>query len=395
MSLLSATFGTTFQPNSKRSSTSAIDIPLLMAAFTLLGLGLVMIASASIGIAERQVGDPFYYLLRQGLFAAMGVALAFAAAQIPLKVWQNAGPLVLLVSALLLLALFIPGLGHTVNGSTRWLMFGPFNLQPSEVVKLAFVIYIAGYLVRRSDAVRNTVSGFLMPMSLVGLFAVLMLLQPDFGASAVVVATVLGMMFLGGIRLWLFGMLLAMAASALALLAISSPYRMERLSTFLNPWADPFNSGFQLTQSLIAFGRGEWSGVGLGSSVQKLFYLPEAHTDFVYAVLAEELGLIGAALVVVLFGLLIWRIFRIGKRSAESGNNFGSYLCYGVGLWLAMQAFINMGVNMGLLPTKGLTLPLMSYGGSSMIVTCVAIALVLRVGYETGSTPGRNRRGRS
>jgi cell division protein FtsW len=395
MSLFSATTGNFFMQESKRNAPSPVDLPLLLSAITLLGLGLVMIASASIGIAERQVGDPFYYLLRQGLFAAMGVALAFAAAQVPLKVWQTIGPLLLMLSGILLVALFIPGVGRSVNGSTRWLMLGPFNLQPSEMVKLTFIIYLAGYLVRRSEAVRNTVSGFLMPMSLVGIFAVLMLLQPDFGASAVVMATALGMMFLGGIRLWLFGLLLAMAASALALLAISSPYRMERLTTFLNPWADPFNSGFQLTQSLIAFGRGEWQGVGLGSSVQKLFYLPEAHTDFVYAVLAEELGLIGAALVVVLFGVLIWRIFRIGKCSAESGNDFGSYLSYGIGLWLAMQAFINMGVNMGLLPTKGLTLPLMSYGGSSMIITWIAIALVLRVGYETGGVPGRNRRGLS
>lgn len=378
-----------------RTSSSAVDMPLLLTALTLLGLGLVMIASASIGIAERQVGDPFYYLLRQGLFAAMGLALAFAAGQLPLKVWRNMGPLLLIISGLLLLCLFIPGLGKTVNGSTRWLMIGPFNLQPSELVKLAFVIYLAGYLVRHSEAVRTTVAGFMMPMGLVVLFAVMMLMQPDFGASAVVVATALGMMFLGGIRLWLFGLLVVVATSMLGLLAISSPYRMERLTTFLNPWADPFNSGFQLTQSLIAFGRGEWQGVGLGGSVQKLFYLPEAHTDFVYAVLAEELGLMGATIVVLLFAFLIWRIFRIGRRAAENGNEFGSYLCYGVGLWIAMQAFINMGVNMGLLPTKGLTLPLMSYGGSSMIVTWIAIALVLRTGYETGGVAGRSRRVRS
>lgn len=374
-------------------SQPAIDTPLLVTTLFLLGLGLVMIASASIGIAEKQLGDPFYYLLRQGLFTAMGLALAVTAAQIPLSIWQRSGPLLVTISALLLLALFLPGLGRTVNGSTRWLMLGPFNLQASEVVKLAFVIYLAGYLVRRSKEVRTTVAGFLMPMGLVVLFAILMLMQPDFGASAVLVATALGMMFLGGVRLWLFGLLVLLASGMMTLLAISSPYRMERLTTFLNPWADPFNSGFQLTQSLIAFGRGEWQGVGLGGSVQKLFYLPEAHTDFVYAVLAEELGLIGAALVVILFSLLIWRIFSIGIRAALAGNDFGSHLCYGVGLWLALQAFINMGVNMGLLPTKGLTLPLMSYGGSSMIVTCVAIALVLRVGYETGGkTNVRGRR---
>jgi cell division protein FtsW len=212
---------------------------------------------------------------------------------------------------------------------------------------------------------------------------VLLLAEPDFGATVVLMATALGMMFLGGVRLWLFGVLVSMALGAMALLAISSPYRMERLTAFLNPWADPFNSGFQLTQALIAFGRGEWFGVGLGASVQKLFYLPEAHTDFVYAVLAEELGTIGASAVVLLFVLLIARIFRIGRNAAMAGLGFGAHLCYGVALWFAVQVFINMGVNMGLLPTKGLTLPLMSYGGSSIVVMCVAIALVLRVALET------------
>lgn len=358
------------------------DRPLLIAAASLLGLGLVMIASASVGLADRQVGDPAYYLVRQSLYVGLGLAAALISWQVPLSVWERSGPLWIIGSLLLLLALFIPGLGHSVNGSTRWLLMGPFNLQVSELVKLALIIYLAGYLVRRGEEVRNTVGGFVKPMVLIGLLAGLLLAEPDFGATAVLVATGLVMIFLGGVRLWFFGVLVLFALGALALLAITSPYRMERLTTFLNPWADPFNSGFQLTQALIAFGRGEWFGVGLGSSVQKLFYLPEAHTDFVYAVLVEELGMVGGSIVVMLFAVLVSRVFRIGRSATEAGMTFAGYLCYGVGIWFALQAFINMGVNMGLLPTKGLTLPLMSYGGSSMIVMCVALALVQRVALE-------------
>lgn len=368
------------------------DWPLLIVVAALLGLGLVMIASASVGLADRQVGDPAYYLVRQSLYVGLGLAAALIAWQVPLSVWERSGPLWFIVSALLLLALFVPGLGHSVNGSTRWLLMGPFNLQVSELAKLSLIIYLAGYLVRRGEEVRSTVGGFLKPMVLIGLFTGLLLAEPDFGASVVLVATGLGMIFLGGVRLWLFGVLVLFALGALALLAITSPYRLERLTAFLNPWADPFNSGFQLTQALIAFGRGEWFGVGLGSSVQKLFYLPEAHTDFVYAVLVEELGMVGGSIVVLLFAALVSRIFLIGRNAAEAGLTFAGYLCYGVGIWFALQAFINMGVNMGLLPTKGLTLPLMSYGGSSMIVMCVALAMVQRVSLETPVHGVRARR---
>ena len=360
-----------------------VDWTLLTTALMLLGIGLVMIASASVGIAERQLGDPGYYLTRQLIYVGMGLTVAWVAWRVPLAVWERVGPILVIVSLLLLVMLFIPGLGRTVNGATRWLLLGPFNLQVSELVKFAMVVYLAGYLVRRGDAVRTTIGGFLTPMVLVMIFAALLLRQPDFGATVVLLATALGMMFLGGVRLWLFGVLVAMALGSMAALAISSPYRMERLTAFLNPWADPFNSGFQLTQALIAFGRGEWFGVGLGASVQKLFYLPEAHTDFVYAVLAEELGTVGASAVVLLFVLLVTRIFRIGRHAAEAGMGFAAHVCYGIALWFALQAFINMGVNMGLLPTKGLTLPLMSYGGSSIVVMCAAIALVLRVSLET------------
>jgi len=372
-------FGTS---EARQRRVQSWDWPLLVAAGSLLGLGLVMIASASVGIADRQTGDPTYYLVRQSLYVALGFAAAFIAWHIPLSAWERSGPAWILVALLLLLAVMVPGLGRTVNGSTRWLLLGPFNLQVSELAKLAMILYLSGYLVRRGDEVRNTVGGFLKPMFLLGLFAVLLLAEPDFGATVVLAATALGMMFLGGVRLWLFGVLVLGALGSFALLAISSPYRLERLTTFLNPWADPFNSGFQLTQALIAFGRGEWFGVGLGSSVQKLFYLPEAHTDFVYAVLVEELGMVGGSIVVLLFVLLVGRILRIGRNAADAGMSFASHLCYGVGIWIALQAFINMGVNMGLLPTKGLTLPLMSYGGSSMVAMCVALALIQRVALE-------------
>lgn len=378
-----------------RRQSLSLDWPLLLATVALLGLGLVMTASASVGIAERQLGDPGYYLLRQALYVGLGLAAALVAWHVPLDVWEKSGPILILFSLVLLLALFIPGLGRTVNGSTRWLLLGPFNLQVSEVAKLAMIIYMAGYLVRRGEEVRTRVGGFLKPLALIVLFGVLLLAEPDFGAAVVLGATAVGMMFLGGVQLWLFGLLLLAAAGSLALLAVSSPYRLERLTAFLNPWADPFNSGFQLTQALIAFGRGEWFGVGLGASVQKLFYLPEAHTDFVYAVLVEELGMVGGGVVVLLFMLLVGRIFTIASRAAAGGMLFSAYLCYGIGIWFALQAFINMGVNMGLLPTKGLTLPLMSYGGSSMLVMCVALALVQRVALETPVRGGHSRRVKS
>jgi len=367
------------------------DGPLLAAALLLLGLGLVMVGSASVSIADRLVGEPFHYLFRQGAYAALGLGLAAAMMRVPLALWERAGPFLLLFGMALLALLLLPGLGRTVNGSTRWLMVGPANLQVSELMKLALVVYLAGYLVRRGEEVRSTVGGFLKPLLLVGIIGLLLLLQPDFGAVVVLAATALGMLFLGGVRLSLFALLCVGAGALLALLAVSSPYRMQRLTSFLNPWADPYDAGFQLTQALIAFGRGEWLGVGLGGSVQKLFYLPEAHTDFLFAVLAEELGLVGAVGVMLLFLFLVVRCFVIGRRALRAERPFGGYLAYGVGLWLGLQAFINFGVNMGVLPTKGLTLPLMSYGGSSMLATCLAIAMVLRVDHETRHPAGRAR----
>lgn len=374
------------QPPLRRSQVAAAqptDMALVVAVIALLGLGLLMVGSASIAIADRQLGAPFHFLLRQGVYVAAGVVLALLTVQIPLAAWQRLGPLLLLVSLVLMALVLIPGLGRNVNGATRWLSLGVFNLQVSELAKLALIVYAAGYLVRRGEEVRTTVRGFLKPMGVLGLFAVLLLAQPDFGALVVLGATLLGMLFLAGVRLWLFGLLAAAAGGLLALLAITSPYRLERLTTFTNPWADPFNSGFQLTQALIAFGRGDWFGVGLGGSVQKLFYLPEAHTDFLFAVLAEELGLFGAVGVILLFVFVVGRAFTIGRAAAEAGVHFGAYLAYGIALLIGLQAIVNLGVNMGVLPTKGLTLPLMSYGGSSMLVSCIAVGLLLRVDRES------------
>ena len=359
-----------------------LDRTLLLTVVVLLALGLIMVGSASTSIAERQTGHAFYYLWRQLAYIGVGLGLAGLVLFIPLRVWEKLGPGLILGSVVLLLMVFIPGLGREVNGSLRWIHLGPVNLQVSEFVKLFMILYLAGYLVRHSEAVQASAAGFLRPLGLFLLLAVLLLLQPDYGAVAVLFMTALGMMWLGGARLFQFLLLLMSVAGMLIILALVSPYRMERLTTFLNPWADPFDSGFQLTQALIAFGRGEWLGVGLGGSVQKLFYLPEAHTDFLFAVLAEELGLITAILVIGLFLLIVLRAMAIGRHAEQRELPYQAFVAYGVGIWIGLQAFINLGVNMGILPTKGLTLPLMSYGGSSMVVMCIAIALLLRVDFE-------------
>mgnify|MGYP002620838374 CR=1 FL=1 len=359
-----------------------VDPLLLGTTILLLSIGLVMVASASLHIAAEDHGQPWFYVLRQLIFIALGLAAGMIAFSLPIAVWERLAPWLLLAGLVLLLLVLVPGIGRSVNGATRWINLGVFNLQVSELMKLFVILYLAGYLVRRGDEVRTSFKGFLKPMVVLCLVALLLLLEPDFGASAVIMATALAMMFIGGVRLWQFGLLLLLVAAAMALLAVTSPYRMERLTTFLNPWADPFNSGFQLTQALIAIGRGEIWGVGLGAGVQKLFYLPEAHTDFLFAVLAEEFGLIGSLLVIGLFVMLVLRAFAIARQAELKGQLYAAYLAYGLGLWLGLQAFINIGVNMGVLPTKGLTLPLMSYGGSSIVVCCVALALLLRVDFE-------------
>jgi len=358
------------------------DAQLIVAVLALMGIGLVMVASASISIATRELGDPLYYFWRQSVYVAISLALMLAGTRIPLQAWRSLSPVLLGVGALLLALVFIPGIGREVNGSARWISLGPFNLQPSEPMKLFMVLYLAGYLVRRGELVRSTVGGFIRPMSMLAVIGVLLLFEPDYGATVVLFTTALGMLFLGGVPFWSFVGWAAFVVISMGVVVMAAPYRVERLLTFMNPWADPFGSGFQLTQALIAIGSGEWLGVGLGSSVQKLFYLPEAHTDFLFAVLAEELGMLGVLAVILTFTFIVLRAVAIGVRAERAGHEYGAHLAYGVGLLIGLQAFINIGVNMGLLPTKGLALPLMSYGGSSLVVNSIAVGLVMRVDYE-------------
>jgi len=328
------------------------------------------------------------------LAALLGSLAAAGCLFVPMRLWQSLWLLLLACAFLLLVLVLIPGFGYTVNGSTRWLRVGIMNLQVSEPARLCLILYMASYLVRRNRQLSEGVTGFLRPIFLLCIASALLLAEPDFGAAIVLVATVMAMMFVAGARLRDFFLFLGIGVIAMSVLAVTSPYRMQRLTTFLDPWSDPYNSGFQLTQSLIAIGRGEWFGVGLGDSVQKLFYLPEAHTDFVFAVFAEEFGLAGALLLVGLFAALVWRIFDLARRAARADRLFEACLSVGIGTWIGLQAFINIGVNMGLLPTKGLTLPLISYGRSSLIVTMAALGILLRIHHELVSEPAPANRPR-
>jgi cell division protein FtsW len=373
-----------------------LDPVLLTIVAALLFGGLVILASASISISDNAVGNPFFYVQRQLLAAAIGFAAAGVCLFVPMQVWQSLGLLMLFAGLALLVLVLIPGVGQEVNGSTRWVRFGVINLQVSEPARLCLLLYLGGYLVRRNKMLRERFMGFFWPMLVLTVASGLLLMQPDFGAAVVLVATALVMLFVAGARIRDFAIFLLLAVAALAALAILSPYRLKRLTGFLDPWSDPFDSGFQLTQSLIAIGRGEWFGVGLGDSVQKLFYLPEAHTDFVFAVFAEEFGLFGSLLLIGLFLALLWRVLELGMRAARSERFFEAYIAIGIGTWLGLQAFINVGVNMGMLPTKGLTLPLISYGRSSLIVTMVCIGLLLRIHHElvVDAKPVNRKRGR-
>lgn len=364
-------------------SVKYYDRYLLFSVIALLVIGLLMITSASMAISERQFHQPFHFLMRQIFYIGIGFLMSWIVIRIRMVTWERLSGTLILASIFLLVIVMVPGVGRSLNGSSRWIGFGPFGLQVSEFVKLAVVLYMAGYLVRRYHEVQTQLIGFIKPMTILGIIGLLLLLEPDFGATVVIMVTALTMMYLAGVRLWQFAILLAFVAVSLAVLAVSSPYRMLRLTTFLNPWAHQFNSGYQLTQSLIAFGRGGIFGVGLGGSIQKLFYLPEAHTDFLFAVLAEELGLIGILAVIGLYIILVWRALAIGRRAQLAGHHFGGYIAYGFSIWLGMQAIVNMGVNAGLFPTKGLTLPLVSYGGSSILIVFIVIAILLRIDYES------------
>ncbi|NKN32359.1 putative lipid II flippase FtsW [Marichromatium bheemlicum] len=366
-------------PRRRRERLAPFDHALLICVLGLLGFGLVMVASASMSIAESCCGTPFYYVIRHTIALLLGLVGGVLAYRLPLLWWERYGAWLFLFGIFALLVVLIPGLGHSVNGATRWIPLGPFNLQPSEFMKLFAVVYIAGYLVRHADAVANRLSGFIRPMILVGVAGALILMQPDFGTTAVMLATVMGMLFLGGVSVLPFVVLIAVVGAGLVALVFVSPYRMQRVTSFLDPFEDPFNTGYQLSQALIAFGRGEWLGVGLGNGIQKQFFLPEAHTDFLASVIGEEFGLLGTLVLVAAFVFVTWRAFAIGARAQAVGKAFAAHVAQGIGLWIGMQAFVNIGVNVGLLPTKGLTLPFLSYGSNSLIVACVAVGLLLRI----------------
>lgn len=365
-----------------RPTVVHLDVITLLIVFSIVLLGLVIVTSSSMSIATKEVGNPFLYLERQFTLVMVG-SIAAAVAFAVRSEWLERFSLPLLfVAAAMLLLVLIPGIGHEVNGSRRWLRLGGFNFQASEATRVMVLVFIASYAVRREAELRSSLLGLIKPLLVVAVFFVLLLAEPDFGAATVLAATAFGVLFIAGARLRDVLGIAVVGGALIALAAVASPYRMRRLTSFLDPWQDPFNSGFQLTQSLIAIGRGGWTGVGLGESVQKLFYLPEAHTDFLFAVLAEELGLLGILLTIALFVALAWRAFFIAKLAADAGLKFQCYLAVAFGIWVAMQSFINMGVNMGALPTKGLTLPFMSYGRSSMIVALAWVGVLLRVYHE-------------
>ncbi len=367
----------------KRSGLAPYDWWLMWVTFALLGLGLVMVYSASVATAEAASGNPNHYLTRHGMYLVVGLSLAYAAFQLPSRLWQRLAPGLFVLGVILLILVLIPGIGHEVKGARRWIPLATVgNLQPSEFMKLAVVLYAADYTVRKAALMDSVRKGF-MPMFAVMLaVGTLLLLEPDFGAFAVIVVIALAILFLGGLNWRLFVGLSLLLAVGFLLLIWLSPYRMTRIVGYLNPWDDPLGKGYQLTHALIAFGRGEFTGVGLGDSVEKLHYLPEAHNDFLLAVIGEELGLIGVLAVIALFAWLTWRAFSIGWQAALMERNFQALVAQGIGVWMGAQGFINMGVNMGLLPTKGLTLPLMSYGGSGIVANCLALALLVRIDYE-------------
>ena len=377
----------------KLPNAPAPDRFLLVVVGILLAGGLVMLTSASISVAERTHGDPFFYLEKQLVAVALGLIGLLIVIRIPTAIWERFGLLLAILALTLLTVVLIPGFGHTVNGSTRWLNIGGVNLiQVSEPARLLMLLYMADYAVRRREELRGNFQGFLKPMLLVSLTCGLLLAEPDFGAAIVMLVITLAVLFVAGARLRHFLLFSVGMGAMLTMLALSSSYRLARITAFLDPWSDPYDSGFQLTQSLIAIGSGEWVGLGLGESVQKLFYLPEAHTDFVFAVIAEEFGLLGSVVVVALFGALVWRALGIARESAVRERFFQAYVAFGFGVWQGFQALVNIGVNMGILPTKGLTLPLVSYGRSSLVITLIGLGLLLRIDLENRSTRSQLRR---
>jgi cell division protein FtsW len=372
-----------------------VDTVLFIVCTSLLLIGFIMVTSASLHLGMKMTGSMSYYPIKQLTHIAIGLFLAGLTLTVPMQRWQQLNGGLFIASLILLLIIFVPGLGIKVNGSVRWLSIAGLRIQVSEVTKVCSVIYMAGYITRHYKDIQHSAFGVFKPLQLFMLASVLLLLEPDFGSAVVLVIIAMGMLFLAGARLQQFVILLSLVSVLVAFLVYFFPYRLVRVTSFIDPWADPLKTGFQLVQALISFGRGEWLGVGLGSGVQKLFYLPEAHTDFLFSIIAEELGLLGVVTVISLFAVLIWRAFCIAGLAEQAGQKFSAYIAYGLGIWFGFQTFVNIGVNMGILPTKGLTLPLMSYGGGSMIVMCMAVALLFRVYAEAAevlaSTPKGKR----
>lgn len=363
------------------SPETLFDRQLVWIAFGLMLIGLVMVTSASFPISSRLTDQPFHFMFRHAIFLLLAFITSSMVLQVPLDRWMKYSSLLLGISFFLLIVVLV--VGKSVNGASRWIPLGLFNLQPAEVAKLSLFIFMSGYLVRKHDEVRQTFfGGFLKPIMVFGTLAVLLLGQPDLGTVIVMLVTLFGMLFIAGAKLSQFLALMVAGVLAVVALIVAEPYRVRRVTSFLDPWEDPFGSGYQLTQSLMAFGRGEWFGQGLGNSIQKLEYLPEAHTDFVFAVLAEELGFIGVVLVLVLIFSLVLKAIFIGKKAFQHDQQFGGYLAFGIGIWFAFQTLVNVGAAAGMVPTKGLTLPLISYGGSSLIIMSVAVSILLRIDHE-------------
>lgn len=368
-------------------SRAANVSPLLLMAAALIAVGLVAIASASISLSEVRFGNEWHHAIRHMMYLGAGIVFGSVAYLVPVAAWRNLSPWLLLLALALLVLVLIPGIGRVVNGSQRWIPLAGFTFQPSEFAKFALVLWLSGYMVRHGEELRTVLRGLLKPIAVLVLFAILLLAEPDFGATVIVMGTAFGMLFMGGARLvYVFGLVFT-ALGGLAGMILMAPYRMKRLMAYQDPWSDPFGSGFQLIQSLIAYGRGEWFGVGLGNSVQKLFYLPEAHTDFVFSIWAEETGLVGAVAFILLFAAFVGRIVYLGYRFAAEKREFEAYCCFGFALIFAGQAFVNMGVSSGLLPTKGLTLPFISYGGSSLLMSCITVGVLLRLERSRSQQP--------
>jgi cell division protein FtsW len=371
-----------------------LDRWVVFIVLALLFFGLLMVSSASMVISDQLYHEPFHYMLRQFIFLITAIGIAWGVTRIPLSFWEEMSFVLLILCFLALLIVLIPGIGVVTNGSRRWIHLGFVSLQVSESVKLMAILYLAGFLQRHLKEVQTRLSGFIKPLMFFGVMGFLLLMEPDFGATSVIAMTVLSVLFIAGARLMPFLVMFFGVVCGMAALAITTPYRLKRLTTFLHPWVHAYGSGYQLTQSLIAFGRGGIFGVGLGNSIQKLFYLPEAHTDFIFAVIGEELGFIGELLLIGLFAVLIARILYLGQQALRQEQWFGGYAAWGIGLWLAYQTIINIGVNIGLLPTKGLTLPLISYGGSSLWVSCAAMGIILRIAYEVENVGAPSARSR-